>query len=44
MYQGAPVVARSSEGIREMIIEWVERHHHIPSEPTNNWHLIAPGS
>ncbi|HEX3279692.1 MAG TPA: 5'-nucleotidase C-terminal domain-containing protein [Pyrinomonadaceae bacterium] len=41
MYKGAPVVYRSSQEIREMIIDWVERHKKIPTEPTNNW-KIAP--
>ena len=40
MYKGAPVVYRSSEEIRELIIDWVERHGEIPSEPTNNWRLL----
>lgn len=41
MYQGAPVVYKSSEEIRELIIDWVERHKTVPIEPTNNWR-IAP--
>ena len=40
MYKGAPVVYRSSDGIREMIIEWVERHKTIPTEPNNNWKIV----
>ncbi len=40
MYQGAPVVYRSSEEIRELIIDWVERHKTIPTEPTNNWKIL----
>ncbi|MDQ5844708.1 MAG: 5'-nucleotidase C-terminal domain-containing protein [Acidobacteriota bacterium] len=40
MYKGAPVVYRSSEEIRELIIDWVERHKTIPTEPTNNWKLV----
>ena len=40
MYQGAPVVYRSSEEIRELIIDWVERHQTIPTEPTNNWKIV----
>ena len=40
MYKGAPVVYRSSEEIRELIIDWVERHRHIPAAPTNNWRLL----
>lgn len=41
MYKGAPVVYRSSEEIRQLIIDWVERHKTILTEPTNNW-KIAP--
>jgi 2',3'-cyclic-nucleotide 2'-phosphodiesterase/3'-nucleotidase len=40
MYKGAPVVYRSSVEIRELIIDWVERHKTIPTEPTNNWRII----
>jgi 2',3'-cyclic-nucleotide 2'-phosphodiesterase (5'-nucleotidase family) len=40
MYKGAPVVYRSSEEIREMIIDWVERHKTIPTEPTKNWKIV----
>ncbi len=40
MYRNAPVVHRSSEEIRELIIDWVERNRTIPDEPTNNWRLV----
>jgi 2',3'-cyclic-nucleotide 2'-phosphodiesterase/3'-nucleotidase len=40
MYQSAPVVYRSSEEVRELIIDWVERHKMIPAEATNNWRLL----
>ena len=40
MYKGAPVIYRSSEEIREMIIDWVERHKTIPADPTNNWKIV----
>lgn len=40
MYKGAAVVYRSSEEIRELIIDWVERHKTIPTEPTNNWKIV----
>ena len=40
MYGNAPVVYRSSEEIRELIIDWVERNRTIPDEPTNNWRLV----
>jgi 2',3'-cyclic-nucleotide 2'-phosphodiesterase (5'-nucleotidase family) len=39
MYKGASVVYRSSEEIRELIIDWVERHQTIPTEPDNNWKI-----
>src|SRR5207248_7412024 len=40
MYKGAPVVYRSSEEIRDLIISWVEQHHVIPTETDNNWRII----
>ncbi|HEY6186545.1 MAG TPA: 5'-nucleotidase C-terminal domain-containing protein [Pyrinomonadaceae bacterium] len=40
MYKDAPVVYRSSQEIRELIIDWVERHKQIPPEPNNNWRLL----
>jgi 2',3'-cyclic-nucleotide 2'-phosphodiesterase (5'-nucleotidase family) len=40
MYKGAPVVYRSSEEIRELIIDWVEHHKTIPTESTNNWKIV----
>jgi 2',3'-cyclic-nucleotide 2'-phosphodiesterase/3'-nucleotidase len=40
MYKGAPVVYKSSEEIRELIIDWVERNKVIPAEPTRNWRLL----
>jgi 2',3'-cyclic-nucleotide 2'-phosphodiesterase / 3'-nucleotidase len=40
MYKDAPVVYRSSEEIRELIIDWVERNKTIPSTPNNNWRIL----
>lgn len=40
MYKGAPELFHSSKEIRDMIIEWVEEHHHVPGEPTGNWRLV----
>jgi 2',3'-cyclic-nucleotide 2'-phosphodiesterase/3'-nucleotidase len=40
MYKGAPVVYRSSEEIRELIIDWVERNKKIPVTTDNNWRII----
>jgi len=35
------VVYRSSEEIRELIIDWVGSHKTVPTTPNNNWR-IAP--
>ncbi|MGH9958748.1 MAG: bifunctional metallophosphatase/5'-nucleotidase [Pyrinomonadaceae bacterium] len=40
MYKNAPVVYRSSEEIRELIIDWVEQHKNIPTKPTDNWRIV----
>lgn len=40
MYKDAPVVYRSSELIRDLIIDWVERHKTIPTQPNNNWRIV----
>ncbi|HYK22066.1 MAG TPA: bifunctional UDP-sugar hydrolase/5'-nucleotidase, partial [Pyrinomonadaceae bacterium] len=40
MYKDAPVVYRSSEEIRELIIDWVERNKTIPTTPNNNWRIV----
>jgi 2',3'-cyclic-nucleotide 2'-phosphodiesterase/3'-nucleotidase len=40
MYIGAPVVYRSSDEIRDLIIDWVELNRRIPTEPDNNWRLL----
>ena len=42
MYKNAPLVYRSSEEIRELIIDWLERHKTVPIEPTNNWRMVVP--
>jgi 2',3'-cyclic-nucleotide 2'-phosphodiesterase/3'-nucleotidase len=41
MYKNAPELFRSSEEIRELIIDWVMEHKRVPSEPTNNWRLVT---
>ena len=40
MYKNAPVVYRSSEEIRELIIDWVERNKTVPVSPNNNWRIV----
>jgi 2',3'-cyclic-nucleotide 2'-phosphodiesterase / 3'-nucleotidase len=40
MYKNAPVVYRSGEEIRELIIDWLERNKTVPVKPNNNWRLV----
>jgi 2',3'-cyclic-nucleotide 2'-phosphodiesterase (5'-nucleotidase family) len=40
MYKNAPVLYRSTDEIRELIIDWVERNKKIPTTPTNNWRIL----
>ena len=40
MYKNAPVVYRSSEEIRELIIDWLVRNKTVPVKPNNNWRLV----
>lgn len=40
MYKDAPVLFRSGEEIRDLIIDWVERNGRIPSEPNGNWRIV----
>ncbi len=40
MYKDAPVVYRSSEEVRELIIDWVEKHKTIPTQSNNNWRIV----
>jgi 2',3'-cyclic-nucleotide 2'-phosphodiesterase/3'-nucleotidase len=40
MYKNAPVVYRSNEEIRELIVDWVEKNKTVPVTPNNNWRII----
>jgi len=41
MYKNAPVAYRSSEEVRELIIDWVERNKKIPTEVNDNWRIVG---
>jgi 2',3'-cyclic-nucleotide 2'-phosphodiesterase (5'-nucleotidase family) len=41
MFKDAPVVYRSSEEVRELIIDWVERNKTIPTTVNNNWRIVG---
>jgi 2',3'-cyclic-nucleotide 2'-phosphodiesterase/3'-nucleotidase len=41
MYQNAPVIYRSSEEVRELIIDWVERNKTVPVQTDNNWKIVG---
>ena len=40
-YKEAPVVYRSSEEVRELIIDWVEKNKTIPTQAANNWRIVG---
>jgi 2',3'-cyclic-nucleotide 2'-phosphodiesterase (5'-nucleotidase family) len=42
MYTGAPVIYRSSEEVRELIIDWVERNKTLPTRADDNWKITPP--
>jgi 2',3'-cyclic-nucleotide 2'-phosphodiesterase/3'-nucleotidase len=42
MFKDAPVLDRSSREIRDLIADWVEANHKIPTEPSNNWRIVTP--
>ncbi|HKR22510.1 MAG TPA: 5'-nucleotidase C-terminal domain-containing protein, partial [Pyrinomonadaceae bacterium] len=42
MYKNAPVLYRSSEEIREFMIDWLERNKTVPVTPNNNWRILNP--
>lgn len=42
MYKNAPVVYRSSEEIRELMVDWLERNKTVPVTPNNNWRIVHP--
>jgi 2',3'-cyclic-nucleotide 2'-phosphodiesterase (5'-nucleotidase family) len=41
MFKAAPVVYRSSEEVRELIIAWVEKHKTVPTQADNNWRIVG---
>jgi 2',3'-cyclic-nucleotide 2'-phosphodiesterase/3'-nucleotidase len=41
MYKDAPVIYRSSEEVRELIIDWVERNKTIPTQANTNWRIVG---
>jgi 2',3'-cyclic-nucleotide 2'-phosphodiesterase / 3'-nucleotidase len=41
MYKDAPVIYRSSEEVRELIIDWVEKNKSVPTQSTNNWRIVG---
>jgi 2',3'-cyclic-nucleotide 2'-phosphodiesterase/3'-nucleotidase len=41
MFKDAPVVYRSSEEIRELIIDWVERNKSVPTQASSNWRIVG---
>jgi 2',3'-cyclic-nucleotide 2'-phosphodiesterase/3'-nucleotidase len=42
VYQGLPVVYRSPQEIRELIVEYVGKTHQIPTQADDNWRVEPP--
>lgn len=38
----APVLRRSTDSVRDIIIEWVRTHADIPMQPNDNWRIERP--
>jgi 2',3'-cyclic-nucleotide 2'-phosphodiesterase/3'-nucleotidase len=43
MFKDDPVIFRSSIEIRDLLIDWVEKHHAIPTTPVGNWRIVGVG-
>jgi len=41
MFKNAPVVYKSSEEVRELIIDWVERNKTVPTQASSNWRIVG---
>ncbi len=39
MFRGAPIVWRSPEEIRDLVIDYYSDHRPLPSQPDNNWRI-----
>jgi 2',3'-cyclic-nucleotide 2'-phosphodiesterase/3'-nucleotidase len=44
MFKDDPIVFRSSIQIRDLLIDWVEKHHVIPTTPVANWRIVSGGA
>jgi 2',3'-cyclic-nucleotide 2'-phosphodiesterase/3'-nucleotidase len=43
MFKADPVLFRSSIQLRDLLIDWVEKHHAIPTTPVGNWRIVGAG-
>ena len=44
MYANAPVLFRSSDEIRDLIIDWIERNKFVPATVDENWQIVGLNS
>ena len=42
MFRGAPIVWRSSDDIRGLIVEYYTAHKKLPAKADNNWRIVPP--
>jgi len=41
MFKDCPVLMQGSTEIRDLLIEWIDKHKEIPTEPDGNWRIEA---
>lgn len=40
MFRNAPILERSSAEVRDLLLEWIEKHGEVPATATNNWRFV----
>jgi 2',3'-cyclic-nucleotide 2'-phosphodiesterase/3'-nucleotidase len=40
MFRGAPIVWRSSDDLRNLIVTYYSGNHRLPAAPDNNWRIV----
>jgi len=44
MFREAKSLTTDSREVRELILEWIEKHGAVPAEPTRNWRFTPLGN
>jgi hypothetical protein len=40
MFRGAPILWRSSDDLRNLIVTYYSERHRLPAAPDNNWRIV----